>query len=296
MLPMFSVVFFLVFVVLLHHSKLSPNLYFPRFFPAFSRIEERLEFTSASFSPLHVFRVGIFVSRALAYLHHDRRLLHGDIKSANILVRGHDFCHVKLCDFGVCQRLDENLEMMLTTTTSSTTEKKKRDVIVLDGSLMQEELEEEEEEEEAEYVGTEPWCAKEVFDGGVISNKTDIFAFGLTLWEMWTLKVPHLKEPVDEDDEDDDVEDDKDDDGVDEMEEGEVEMRRDENSTLGTRPPVPEDILESADHAPLVDIFLVCSMEDSRKRPSAAALVKAFENIQTNFIETPQGSPLPAGR
>lgn len=43
------------------------------------------------------------------------------------------------------------------------------------------------------YVGTEPWKPKEALqDEGVITDKADIFAFGLTLWEMMTLAVPHL--------------------------------------------------------------------------------------------------------
>ena len=32
------------------------------------------------------------------------------------------------------------------------------------------------------YIGTECWSAQEAFVGGVITHKTDIFAFGLVLW------------------------------------------------------------------------------------------------------------------
>jgi hypothetical protein len=45
----------------------------------------------------------------------------------------------------------------------------------------------------AEYVGTEPWTPKEALEGGVITDKADIFAYGLTLWEMMTLAMPHLE-------------------------------------------------------------------------------------------------------
>lgn len=45
----------------------------------------------------------------------------------------------------------------------------------------------------AEYVGTEPWMPKEALEGGVITDKADIFAYGLTLWEMMTLAMPHLE-------------------------------------------------------------------------------------------------------
>lgn len=55
----------------------------------------------------------------------------------------------------------------------------------------------------AEYIGTEPWKPKEALEeeGGEITDKADIFAFGLTLWEMMTLAMPHL-EMLEEDDED----------------------------------------------------------------------------------------------
>ena len=51
-------------------------------------------------------------AEALSYLHGEKKLLHGDIKSANILVLG-DFQTVKLCDFGVCLDLDENLTAVI---------------------------------------------------------------------------------------------------------------------------------------------------------------------------------------
>jgi PDZ-binding kinase len=133
-------------------------------------------------------------------------------------------------------------------------------------------------DEDAEYVGTEPWCAKEVLDDGVISNKTDIFAFGLTLWEMWSLQVPHMQEVRSEEDVDSDAE---------EILEG-IPMNC---SSLGTRPPIPEDIMASSAQAPLVDIFLVCTVEDQTKRPSARTLLKAFENLKSFFVETPPPSP-----
>ena len=48
------------------------------------------------------------VASALDYLHREKRILHGDMKSGNVLVIG-DFKIVKICDFGVALRLDENL-------------------------------------------------------------------------------------------------------------------------------------------------------------------------------------------
>jgi serine/threonine protein kinase len=53
-----------------------------------------------------------------------------------------------------------------------------------------------------EYVGTAPWCAPEVLcDDGLtsVTAKADIFSFGLILWEMITLKIPHFDESLMED-------------------------------------------------------------------------------------------------
>jgi PDZ-binding kinase len=49
----------------------------------------------------------------------------------------------------------------------------------------------------AEYIGTHHWAAPEaVHSDGLtpITNKADIFSFGLVLWEMITLKIPYSDE------------------------------------------------------------------------------------------------------
>lgn len=61
----------------------------------------------------------------------------------------------------------------------------------------------------AEYIGTEPWKPKEALEeeeGGEITDRADIFAFGLTLWEMMTLAMPHLEMLEDEDEDEDEGE------------------------------------------------------------------------------------------
>jgi PDZ-binding kinase len=81
-----------------------------------------------------------------------------------------DFEVTKLCDFGVSVPLKANGEMDT------------------DMGL--------------EYVGTGPWCAPEVlYNDGLtpITAKTDIFSFGLVLWEMITLRMPHVDESLTED-------------------------------------------------------------------------------------------------
>jgi PDZ-binding kinase len=80
-----------------------------------------------------------------------------------------DFEVIKLCDFGVAVPLKENGEM--------------------------------DTDAGAEYVGTALWSAPEVLreDGLTpITNKADMFSYGLVLWEMIALHPPHLDESLTE--------------------------------------------------------------------------------------------------
>ncbi len=100
------------------------------------------------------------VARGLDYLHRERRILHGDMKAANVLVIG-DFDAVKICDFGVALRLNENLTI---------------------------------DSEETEcYVGTEAWSAPEIIlaeDEEIpVTHKADIFSLGCVIYEMLALQV-----------------------------------------------------------------------------------------------------------
>ena len=59
-----------------------------------------------------IYKVAVGVAKALSYLHNTSKYLHGDIKSANILVGG-DFETVKLCDFGVAMKLKSLDELLV---------------------------------------------------------------------------------------------------------------------------------------------------------------------------------------
>lgn len=50
-----------------------------------------------------------FVCFPLQYLHNEKKLLHGDMKSCNVVIKG-DFETVKICDVGVSLQLDENMK------------------------------------------------------------------------------------------------------------------------------------------------------------------------------------------
>ncbi|XP_058128113.1 uncharacterized protein LOC131291171 [Anopheles ziemanni] len=107
-------------------------------------------------------RMAIDVLSGLVYLHEDAHILHGDLKSFNILINK-DFENAKICDFGVSVPLNNK------------------------GYLDRVKA------PNARYIGTTLWSAPEVFknDPALISVKADIFAFGLTIYETLTLTPPH---------------------------------------------------------------------------------------------------------
>ncbi|CAG9585017.1 unnamed protein product [Danaus chrysippus] len=124
-------------------------------------IEKRVEEQDCEpFAPWQIVKVALDIGSALDYLHTKMQILHGDMKSYNILVNG-NFVICKLCDFGVTLPLDEN------------------------GVFNKENA------GNAVYYGTEAWSAPEVIHGGVITNRTDVWSLGLTFWEMLALAPPH---------------------------------------------------------------------------------------------------------
>ncbi|NXD60077.1 TOPK kinase, partial [Corvus moneduloides] len=113
------------------------------------------------------------------------------------------------------------------------------------------------------YVGTEPWKPPEALEpGGIITDRSDIFPFGLTLWEMLALSIPHLPLPE-----------------SDTEEESFSEESFDEDSyyaALGTRPPLPPEALDPSQGS-VLELFSVCTCRDPGKRPSAAQILRALE-------------------
>uniref|UniRef100_A0A1A8R7Z5 PDZ binding kinase n=1 Tax=Nothobranchius rachovii TaxID=451742 RepID=A0A1A8R7Z5_9TELE len=196
-------------------------------------IVKRKEEGLTAFPAAVIEKVALHVARGLMYLHNEKKLLHGDMKSCNVVIRG-DFETVKICDVGVSLKLDENM-------------------IVADP--------------EAEYIGTEPWNPKEAILGGEITDKADIFAFGLTLWEMMTLAMPHV-DLLENDEEEEEYEEDS----MEETFDDEAYYER-----IGTRPPLDTEVLGSP-YRRVVELFCVCTSECPKMRPSAAQIVQALED------------------
>ncbi|XP_015270649.1 PREDICTED: lymphokine-activated killer T-cell-originated protein kinase [Gekko japonicus] len=195
-------------------------------------IEERRAQHQGPFPAATILKVALHMARGLKYLHNDKKLLHGDIKSSNIVIKS-DFQSIKICDVGVSLPLDENMTVS---------------------------------DPEAHYIGTEPWRPKEALEEeGIITDKADIFAYGLTLWEMMTLSIPHVILPGDDEVSDEDASFDEDD--------------FDESAyyeALGTRPPLNVEELGPL-YQNVIELFSLCTFEDPKKRPAAALIVDCLE-------------------
>lgn len=131
-------------------------------------IEQRLESKLPPYESTTIEKVAQDVACALDYLHNTALILHCDVKSYNVLVKG-DFAICKLCDFGVCLPLKPN-------------------------GL----LDETKAGEDAAFIGTPAWSAPEILSyPQVITAKADIYAYGLIIWEMIALMPPADEEILD---------------------------------------------------------------------------------------------------
>lgn len=248
------------------------------------------------------------ISKALDYLHTSVFLLHGDMKSFNVLIKG-DFEICKLCDFGVSQPLNQDGYLDLVKKPS------------------------------ASYVGTDLWNAPEVFipdNEENISFKADIFSFGMVIYECISLMPPHMchltedkeNSVVTVSDDDDKIKStnpvkklnmnvssitisDDDDDTDAEKSNNPLEVNKtsnkfkkksndssittitdgeeDHNGTetdessfdiqtvLGTRPPLPEATSLSEDYNIVVELFYMCTNTNPEDRPTAKSISNSFE-------------------
>jgi len=104
----------------------------------------------------NVISFAIDIARGLQFLHaHDPPIIHRDLKSENLLVTNN--WRIKVTDFGLSRFKDPN------------------------------------------YTYMHPSCpfdvtisSPEVLDKNHISEKADVFSYGLILWELWTRKKPYV--------------------------------------------------------------------------------------------------------
>jgi hypothetical protein len=100
---------------------------------------------------IDILRYGVDLADAMAYLHPE--VIHRDLKSQNVLL-GADK-RAKVCDFGIAKFKDKTL---LTTVNSQ--------------------------------AGTPSYMAPELFSAGAVTEKCDVFSYGVLLWECFTGCVP----------------------------------------------------------------------------------------------------------
>lgn len=198
-------------------------------------LENRLELNHGALPACHVKKMMLDVSSALDYLHCNVKILHGDLKSHNVLVKK-DFEICKLCDFGVSVPLNE------------------------DGVLNFS------KDPNVKYVGTDLWCAPEVInEEEIIDSKAEIFSFGLIIYETIALVPPHTLEMNDS------VEDETSllsvsDESID------VGNLTPPEIALGTRPPLPQAFDLSDEYNVVLELFYLCTNSAPEERPSAKVI------------------------
>ncbi|XP_077281632.1 lymphokine-activated killer T-cell-originated protein kinase [Temnothorax americanus] len=216
-------------------------------------IEERREIMEdVPFPAKDILKVGFEIAKGLKYLHHTAHILHGDIKSWNVVV-SHDFSRVKLCDFGSSIPLTESLEM----DTSK-------------GDFW--------------YIGTKCWNPPEIeYDDGPVTSAADIWTYGLVLWEMIALSIPHSEdcdenESLDESNASEDMKNNQLDESDISMDESMTflkEIMPPRSKKYGTRPALPAIDL-GKEYESVLEIFYICTI-DYKLRPSAKTLVNYYE-------------------
>ena len=187
-------------------------------------LQERYENDAGPFTADTIEFVIEKVASALDYLHTEKQIMHGDLKSGNVLIVG-DFDNVKLCDFGVTLPLNS------------------------EGRVS---------DPDRKYVGTEAWAPLEAVRDAEITDRADIFAFGLLVYEMLSLHSPHVdKLAVDDDSENEDGDSD-----------GEIDEEA-FRQALGTRPPLPDSFQFDPSYRAVLEIFFAATNEEAAQRPSA---------------------------
>ncbi|NXD46342.1 TOPK kinase, partial [Copsychus sechellarum] len=211
-----------------------------------ARIEERRERGLGAFPAPTILHVALCMARGLQYLHTEQRLLHGDIKSPNVVVRG-AFDSVKICDVGVSLPLDENLEGGIPGNSQN-----------IQGFWGEQEFQ--------AFWGFWGWAGNSGNGGGKTQGSFPARALGIFWlprdllgmfrWGRWNL----LEECRD---------------GSDSF----SEESFDEDSyyaALGSRPALPPEAMDPSQES-VRELFGACTAREPRQRPAAARIVEALE-------------------
>lgn len=160
--------------------------------------------------------IALGIAYGMASLH-SKGIIHRDLKSMNVLLD--DELLPKICDFGVSRFASEEKVIM------------------------------------TKEIGTPHWMAPELFESNNYTNKVDVYAYGILLWEMLTEKVPFKgKEGY------------------------QIALAV---CTKKERPAIP-------DHTPrpLKNLINICWDQDPNKRPKFQKIIKLLESKKVTFPKT----------
>ena len=246
-------------------------------------LQSRHDEASGPLESLKIKKMALDICRGLDYLHTKAFILHGDIKSFNILIKG-DYELCKLCDFGVSLPLNEEGYLDLV------------------------------KKPQAEYTGTDLWSAPEVFNECAedVSSKCDIFSFGLVIYECIALQPPHSDQLNNDGDdgeiidadasvssdqqkslkaaklsfnetmESDCSENKENETSLNSMEESLDDSTVDGNGLeqyLGTRPAIPDAYELPQDYNIVMEIFFICTNELPENRPNAGYIANHLAGV-----------------
>lgn len=212
------------------------------------KIEQKLDACEDQFPAKDILKITFEIIKGLEYLHHTAHILHGDVKSYNVLVSD-TYDIVKLCDFGVSLPLTDSLEL----DTSK-------------GNFR--------------YVGTECWSAPEIiFEDGPVTNVADVWACGFIVWEMIALSTPHVNDIETDNDEslDESLSEMQIANDADASMDDSISFLKDKvYSRYGTRPPLPAINL-GKEYDRVLELFFACTTVDYKVRPSAKGIANYFK-------------------
>ncbi|XP_077410613.1 proto-oncogene serine/threonine-protein kinase mos [Vanacampus margaritifer] len=162
------------------------------------------------------------ISRGLQFLH-SHMIVHLDIKPANVLVSSEGVC--KIADFGCSVQLDK---------------RQASDVFPLSNT-----------------GGTYTHTAPELLKGEGITAKSDIFSFGITMWQLMTREQPYM---------------------------GDRQYVLYAVVAQNLRPKVEDQAVFQSEHGKLCKTLLSrCWAADARSRFSAQELITQLENLHTQL-------------
>src|SRR5215475_3925464 len=115
-------------------------------------------------------RIASEIAEGLARAHQDR-IVHRDLKPENVII-GSDG-HPRILDFGLAKLVEHQQE-------------------ALRSQLSRDETRTEEMTREGKILGTPAYMSPEQARGEVVDERSDLFSFGVTLYEMVTGRLPFL--------------------------------------------------------------------------------------------------------